>query len=378
MFTSVHCCTGDLAFEILILTFFGNLSPDSQPVSRYRDHDRQGNNPNKTCGRICCSFRQFSRSRSLFPPRSPFTIHRCVSAIKRPNVYCSLWENEVSRESGSSNWFKSILISIYLLELVGASAITALGCVACNILQIDWSRSAPLWFAGYLFVYNADRLYLDPADRLNLPLRSNWGGKLRGCRVALIWLSVGILAAWPPATGRFWLLFPLAVAFGILCFYSRPIPGTRFRLKDLPYLKSLLAPAAIAIILVPWPALESGNVPQQKEWLIFVWIFLILSLNALVFDYRDIAGDRFTGTRTIPVLLGHRRTRGLLMLLAGALVGTSIGLYLLRLAGPIMPVVLTLGCAVLMWSLQWRIHPALLSALADILLFLPIVGEWWR
>jgi 4-hydroxybenzoate polyprenyltransferase len=284
----------------------------------------------------------------------------------------------VSRESGSSNWFKSILISIYLLELVGASAITALGCVACNILQIDWSRSAPLWFAGYLFVYNADRLYLDPADRLNVPLRSNWGGKLRGCRVALIWLSVGILAAWPPATGRFWLLFPLAVAFGILCFYSRPIPGTRFRLKDLPYLKSLLAPAAIAIILVPWPALETGNVPQQKEWLVFVWIFLILSINALVFDYRDIAGDRFTGTRTIPVLLGQRRTRGLLMLLAGALVGTSIGLYLLRLAGPIMPVVLTLGCAVLMWSLRWRIHPALLSALADILLFLPIVGEWWR
>jgi len=262
--------------------------------------------------------------------------------------------------------------------MIGASAITALGCVACTILQIDWSRSAPLWFAGYLFVYNADRLYLDPADRLNTPLRTNWGARLRGCRVVLVWLSAGILGAWPVVTGRFWLLFPLAIVFGILCFYSRPIPGARFRLKDLPYLKSLLAPMTIAIVLVPWPVFESGNIPRQKEWLVFFWIFLILTINALVFDYRDIPGDRLTGTKTIPVLLGHRRTRELLMLLAGALVFVSIVLCWLRLAGPLMPVVLTVGCAVLIRSLRWRLHPTLLSALADVLLFLPVVGELFR
>ena len=284
----------------------------------------------------------------------------------------------MSRESGSPNGFKSILISIYLLELVGASAITALGCAACTILQIDWSRSAPLWFAGYLFVYNADRLYLDPADRLNTPLRSSWGARLRGCRVVLVWFSAGILGIWPLVTGRFWLLFPLAVAFGILCFYSRPIPGAGFRLKDLPYLKSLLAPAVIAIVLVPWPALESGNGLQQKVWLVFFWIFLILTINALVFDYRDIAGDRLTGTKTIPVLLGHRRTRGLLMLLAVALIVISIALCWFRLAGPLVPIVLTFGSAVLLRSLRWRIHPALLSLLADILLFLPALGELFR
>jgi hypothetical protein len=43
-----------------------------------------------------------------------------------------------------------------------------------------------------------------------------------------------------------------------------------------------------------------------------------------------------------------------------------------------MPVVLTLGCAVLLRSLQWRIHPTILSALADTLLFLPAVGELLR
>jgi 4-hydroxybenzoate polyprenyltransferase len=286
---------------------------------------------------------------------------------------------DVPREFGPPNWLQSILISVYLLELVGASAITALGCVACTLLQIGWNRSAPLWFAGYLFVYNADRLHLDPADRLNTPLRSSWDRRLRGFRIVLVWVSAGILGMWPVVTGRLWLLFPLVVAAGMLCFYSRPIPGARFRLKDLPYLKSLIAPAAIAIILVPWPAWESGNVLSQKEWLIFLWIFLILTINALIFDYRDIVGDRLIGTKTIPSLLGHRRTRGLLMFLSTALAFVSIALSWLRLAGPVMPVVLTLGCAVLLWSLRWwRMRPAVLSLLADSLLFLPTIGEWLR
>jgi 4-hydroxybenzoate polyprenyltransferase len=287
-----------------------------------------------------------------------------------PTVYPS----PVLRESGSPNWLKSFLVSVYLLELVGACAITALGCVGCTILHVDWSRSAPLWFAGYLIVYNADRLYLDPADRLNTPLRAIWATRLRDWRMVLVSFSAGILGVWPLMTGRWWLLFPLAVLLGILFFYSRPIPSSGFRLKDLPYLKSLLAPTVIAIVLVLWPAWESGKGPPQKVWLVFFWIFLILTINALVFDYRDIEGDRLIGTRTIPVLLGHRRTRSLLLVLAGALVLMSIALWQLGFTGPLTSVVLTLGSGILLQALRWRIHPALLSLMADILLFLPAVA----
>ena len=328
-------------------------------------------------GVVCEAFRFASLDGSK---AGRFAYHAATVCQTLPldrELKCSFIHQVISG-SDSSNWFKSILISIYLLELVGASAITALGCVACTILEIDWSRSAPLWFAGYLFVYNADRLYSDPADRLNTPLRSSWGARLRRFRVVLVCFSAGVLGAWPAATGRFWLLLPLALIFGILCFYSRPIPGARFRFKDLPYLKSLLAPTAIAVVLVPWPALESGKVPGEKEWLVFFWIFLLLTINALVFDYRDIPGDELLGTKTIPVLLGRRRTRGLLMFLAVTLVVISTGLYCLRLASPLMPIVLTLGCAVLLGSLRQQIHPTLLSALADILLFLPAVGEVFK
>jgi 4-hydroxybenzoate polyprenyltransferase len=179
-------------------------------------------------------------------------------------------------------------------------------------------------------------------------------------------------------TGRLWMLLPFAMAFGVLCFYSRPIPVARIRLKDLPCLKSVVVPAVIAVILVLWPAFESRKLGEQGVWLVFVWIFLILTINALVFDYRDIIGDKLAGTRTIAVLLGPGGTRRLLVILAGTLVLISIRLACLQLAGPFMPILLTLGCAALLNSLKYRMPPSLLSLLADGLLFLPVLGEWLK
>ena len=281
-------------------------------------------------------------------------------------------------EAANPNWFKSFLISVYLLELIGASAITALGCVACRILKVDWGPSAPLWFGGYLVVYNLDHLYSDPADSLNTPLRFRWSARLRPMRFVLVCLSAALLLVWPLVTGRCWLLVPIVAALGAFYFYSRPIPSTRFRLKNLSYLKSLLAPGVIAFILVLWPVLETGRALQQREWLIFFWIFLVLTINSLVFDYRDIFGDRLLGTKTIPTLLGHEGTRGLLVLFAAALVLTSMALSWLGLAGVLMPVALTIGCIVLLLSLRAQMQPALLSLFADLLLLLPAIVEFLR
>ncbi|HEY2122417.1 MAG TPA: hypothetical protein VGH07_02380, partial [Chthoniobacterales bacterium] len=108
----------------------------------------------------------------------------------------------------------AFLISIYFLELVGASAVTALGIVASRILDIDWGRSGPLWFAGYVLVYNLDRLYSDPADATNTPLRSQLSPRLRPCRMILVWVSGAFLALWPVLTGRVCMLCPFAVAVG--------------------------------------------------------------------------------------------------------------------------------------------------------------------
>jgi hypothetical protein len=190
---------------------------------------------------------------------------------------------------------QSILATLYLLELVGATAVTSLGWAAGRILQIDSLPSVPLWFAAYLLVYNLDRLYPDPADVINIPIRSAKIQELRAARIGVILLSSIMLVAWPLLTGRWWLVLGLAAAVTLLQFYSRPVPGLRFRLKDLPYVKSFLPPGIIAAILVVWPCVENGRSFRLKECLVFVWCLLVLLINSLAFDYRDIDGDSALG-----------------------------------------------------------------------------------
>jgi hypothetical protein len=93
---------------------------------------------------------------------------------------------------------------------------------------------SPLWFVGYLLVYNLDRLYSDPADLVNIPMRSRKAGELRVARITLAFLSAAVLLVWPLLTGRWWLVLALALAATVLQFYSRPVRGMGFRLKDLP------------------------------------------------------------------------------------------------------------------------------------------------
>jgi 4-hydroxybenzoate polyprenyltransferase len=270
---------------------------------------------------------------------------------------------------------QSIFVAVYLLELVGATAVTSLGWAACRILQIDSLPSAPLWFAGYLVVYNLDRLYLDPADRVNISVRVSKAQKVRAARIGLAFLSVALLLVWSLLTGRWWLIPVMAFVATILQFYSRPLPGVGFRLKDLPYVKSLLPPAFIAGILVAWPCIENGRSFRLKEYLVFFWCLLLLTINSLVFDYRDIEGDSFFGTQTIPARFGRRNTIYLLIGLTVGLAGVSAWLSTKGFVNLLMPAALAGASAGLLLALVRRPRPMTISALADLLLVIPAAIE---
>jgi hypothetical protein len=91
-------------------------------------------------------------------------------------------------------------------------------------------------------VYNLDRLYPDPADPVNVPVRWRKTLKLRSARVCLVLFCSLVVIVWPVLTGRWWLVLALGLAVVLFQFYSRPIPGIRRRIKDLPYIKSVSVP----------------------------------------------------------------------------------------------------------------------------------------
>jgi 4-hydroxybenzoate polyprenyltransferase len=184
-----------------------------------------------------------------------------------------------------------------------------------------------------------------------------------------------MLMVWSLLTDRWWLVLALAFAVTLLQFYSRPILQAGFRPKDLPYIKSLLPPAVVAGILVVWPCVENGRSFRLKECLVFVWWLLMLTINSLVFDYRDIDGDAAFGTRTIPVGLGRRNTIYLLIGLAVALVGVSAWLASRGFVSPVMPAAIACGSAGLLFAVISRLRPLTISVLADLFLILPAIVE---
>jgi 4-hydroxybenzoate polyprenyltransferase len=273
---------------------------------------------------------------------------------------------------------------IYTLELVGALVVTAFGWASCRMLHTSAMNAAPLWFSGYLFVYNFDRLYLDPADLMNTPIRSRLQERLRPARRVLVGISGVILVVWPMMIGVQWLALVAPIVALVLQFYSRPIPSIiRFyphsnrgglRLKDIPVIKSLLAPLMITVITVLWPVIENSKTLDVRVGTVFLWSLSGLLINGLIFDFRDLKGDVLQGTRTLAVTLGAKGTLRLVGICSAIFVGLSIGLTWNQPDELVLSVGLTIGSLALLGCAIRPVHPALLSFVADLFLLIPWVA----
>lgn len=203
--------------------------------------------------------------------------------------------------------------------------------VAGGVLALGWATSrlvgfpawpyAPLWFAGALLVYTANRLHPDPADRINCPARLDSEPRLRRGRIAILIASGCAVVVWPIGIGDGVLLAGALGAAAVGLAYVMRLPGL-CRLKDLPVAKTFL-PAIVVSAVILCPAVGRGSGPRDigvgTAWLLCLTLF-----SASLCDHLDRAGDVATGVRTIPALLGASATRGLLWILAVAAVGCAL------------------------------------------------------
>ncbi len=97
-------------------------------------------------------------------------------------------------------------------------------------------------------------------------------------------------------------------------------------LKDIPTSRDLFVALAWATVLTLIPHLSSGEpflFPVDPAT--FCWIFILAFLRSLIFDLRDIEGDRIMGRETLITIFGEKRARKALQVL---IVGCFFGLML--------------------------------------------------
>jgi 4-hydroxybenzoate polyprenyltransferase len=168
-------------------------------------------------------------------------------------------------------------------------------------------------FAATMFVYSLNRITDLDEDEQNVPGRAaftrRYGRPVLALSVCAYLGAVGLALAWELPRVEFMALPPLVGGL-----YSLG------RLKRLFLVKNLLVGAAWGVIPLGVPVYFGAD-PTVEAAVFAGYVTVMLTVAAVVFDIKDIEGDRQRGIRTVPVRFGPRVTR----VVAGAATVTAAG-----------------------------------------------------
>lgn len=164
-------------------------------------------------------------------------------------------------------------------------------------------------------IYSINKLTDIREDAINRPDRINF---LRGREIYILAISVLalILSAILAYINEPLAVLILLVPFIANCVYGSQIHPALPRLKDIPFVKNIIVGLSWAIVCTLMPAVTL-DVVQLLPMASIVYLMVIKDfINSTLCDLKDVNGDRESGVRTIPVVLGPRKTKNILLTLS--------------------------------------------------------------
>lgn len=213
-------------------------------------------------------------------------------------------------------------------------------------------------------VYSLNKLTDIKEDSINRPDRIAF---LRGREKHI--LIISIIALFLSALLAFSIevhaLLPLTIPFIANCIYSSQIYPGLPRLKDIPFVKNIVVGISWALVCTLMPAITLDVFPLLTVVSVAYLMLIKDFINSTLCDLKDVRGDMESGVRTIPVILGPRKTRRMLL----ALNGTLLPLLFLVKAKILMMMTLMISIEYLfIITLSESSHPTILEFFVD--------GEW--
>ncbi len=224
-------------------------------------------------------------------------------------------------------------------------------------------------FLTFLAIYNINNLTDKEEDSINQPERANYTKDNENLILFLSILSyfIAILLGFyvnyltVPA-----ILFPFIV--GLL--YSIQIHPKIPRMKEIVGVKSFMV--AISFVMITVIPVIFLNRVDAIIILLFYFFFAKIFINTIIFDIRDIEGDKKNNIKTIPVAIGKSSTKKLLFAINSSLILWIVVFIYLDLFTPYLPV--------LIFSIfygYWYIHYFCNTEKAPkFLINLLVDGEW--
>lgn len=240
----------------------------------------------------------------------------------------SIKMRELNRVSRFSLFLGRFLIFSNLYIALGG------GVLAYSICQLQYLTPkfsyAFVAFFYFMSMYMLNNFTDREAMGHNNPIKNTFYEKYK-----IPFLVLGIFSSMVALSVSFELgALPFAAVFAstlLGIFYSvKIIPkdlgfNRYWRLKDIPASKDIFIALAWATITVFVPFLSQESIGSFSAVSVaFLFVFSLVYARSLLFDIRDIQGDRLIGRETIPIIIGKEKTK---LYLGVVLIMTAIALF---------------------------------------------------
>jgi len=207
----------------------------------------------------------------------------------------------------------------YLLLAFGA------GCLTYTSILLQGLRFNLSWiFIAALYVFSMhvlNRLTDKASENFNQPGRTDFYERYGKGMITMGIASAGValILAWFQGILPFLLLLAisaLGMIYNLRLLPGRPRSAFHYeKIKDIPGSKTLLVALAWGVVtsLLPPLAQEGRFLPATP--VAFLFTSILVFVRSTLYDFKDIQGDLMVGKETIPIVLGKRKTEGLVVLL---------------------------------------------------------------
>ena len=159
-------------------------------------------------------------------------------------------------------------------------------------------------------IYSLNRVTDIEEDKTNLPERVDFLARRKNLIIFLSFASYVI--ALLIGLHRNTMTLPVfLIPFLIGLIYSIKIKS--FRVKDIFAMKNISVSLSWSLSSSLLPFLFYHNTKMMLMF--FLFLFMKVFINTVLFDVRDVEGDEKAGARTIPVVIGKENTKKLLLLM---------------------------------------------------------------
>jgi len=260
---------------------------------------------------------------------------------------------------GPSRW-RSFLQAAY-----GSSSLMAVGAGLMTLgvhrwLDIPMGWRYPVLTAAYVVAMYLLSPFLDPLGLgAKGPARARFLERNRSillisAATALL-LTLGLAAS----LGLKVLMVVLGACLVGAAYKRRFRLGTReISLRSIPGSKDVVVSLALATVAVITPVWQEGRAWDLRTFAAVFLVGVLAFVRTVIYEFRDMQNDQIVGKETLPILLGKRATKAVLIALLGTLLAGTLWLtYQNRGQGHPLAVALVLvTCAAYPVLYLWLYH----------------------